>query len=48
MRLSLTHAPHAHAAAKLDHIFLPFVQADCTTVRKFGGTGLGLAVRACA
>ncbi len=32
------------AAKKIDHLFEPFIQADQTTTRKFGGTGLGLAV----
>ena len=30
---------------KLEHVFKPIVQADTTTVRQHGGTGLGLAVR---
>jgi CheY-like chemotaxis protein len=29
---------------KIDQIFKPFEQADSTTTRKYGGTGLGLAV----
>jgi CheY-like chemotaxis protein/two-component sensor histidine kinase len=31
-------------ADKIDEIFLPFEQADSTTVKKYGGTGLGLTI----
>ncbi|MDH5650587.1 MAG: ATP-binding protein [Gammaproteobacteria bacterium] len=34
-------------AGQLQRIFEPFVQADITTTRKYGGTGLGLSLSRC-
>ncbi|KAF7764924.1 histidine kinase [Pseudoalteromonas citrea] len=31
-------------SAQLEHIFLPFQQADDSTTREYGGTGLGLSI----
>jgi PAS domain S-box-containing protein len=31
-------------AEKIDHLFLPFTQADESTTRSYGGTGLGLSI----
>src|SRR5690606_13760005 len=30
--------------AEVSKLFQPFTQADCTTTRKYGGTGLGLTI----
>ncbi len=32
------------AQAKIEHLFLPFMQDDNSVTRKFGGTGLGLTI----
>ena len=44
LTLSITDTGIGIAAENIAQLFKPFIQADQTTTRKFGGTGLGLAV----
>lgn len=44
VRIRVTDSGIGMSAAQLDRLFEPFLQADVSTTRRFGGTGLGMSI----